>query len=64
MQVPFLGEIALDPHVRVGGDSGMPVTAHIGDEEPHAAPFVALAKLLEQRATDSQPKSPSITIED
>src|SRR6202451_4394737 len=43
MQVPFLGEIALDPQVRVGGDSGMPVTAHIGDEDPSAAPFVALA---------------------
>src|ERR1700728_3253442 len=48
MQVPFLGEIALDPQVRIGGDSGMPVTAHIGDEDPHGAPFRALAKLLEQ----------------
>src|SRR6202046_1516522 len=46
MQVPFLGEIALDPQVRVGGDSGMPVTAHIGDEDPHGAPFLALAKLV------------------
>src|SRR5271166_2234040 len=64
MQVPFLGEIALDPRVRVGGDSGMPVTAHIGDEDPSAVPFVTLAKLLEELAADSQTKSPSITIED
>jgi ATP-binding protein involved in chromosome partitioning len=64
MQVPFLGEIALDPQVRVGGDSGMPVTAHIGDEDPSAAPFVALAKLLEERASAATSSAPSITIED
>jgi ATP-binding protein involved in chromosome partitioning len=64
MQVPFLGEIALDPQVRVGGDSGMPVTAHIGDEDPSAAPFVALAKLLEERASASTSSAPKITIED
>jgi hypothetical protein len=61
MNVPFLGEIALDPQVRIGGDSGMPVTAHIGDE---GAPFVALAKLLEQRTTESRSTAPKITIED
>ena len=64
MQVPFLGEIALDPQVRIGGDSGMPVTAHIGDEDPHGAPFLALAKLVEQRCTESQSTAPKITIED
>src|ERR1700723_995082 len=30
MQVPFLGEIALDPQVRIGGDSGMRVSAPPG----------------------------------
>jgi ATP-binding protein involved in chromosome partitioning len=64
MKVPFLGEIALDPQVRVGGDSGMPVSAHIGDEDPSGAPFLALAKLLEERASESKPGGPSITIED
>jgi ATP-binding protein involved in chromosome partitioning len=64
MQVPFLGEIALDPQVRIGGDSGMPVSAHIGDEDPHGAPFLALAKLIEQRCTESQTPGPKITIED
>jgi ATP-binding protein involved in chromosome partitioning len=64
MQVPFLGEIALDPQVRIGGDSGMPVSAHIGDEDPHGAPFLALAKLVEQRCTESQSTAPKITIED
>ena len=63
MNVPFLGEIALDPQVRIGGDSGMPVSAHIGDEDPHGAPFRALAKLLEQ-STESITAGPKITIED
>jgi ATP-binding protein involved in chromosome partitioning len=64
MHVPFLGEIVLDPQVRIGGDSGMPVTAHIGDEDSHGAPFLALAKLIEQRCNESQPSNPKITIED
>src|SRR5580692_4321214 len=63
MGVHFLGELALDPEVRIGGDSGMPVTAHIGDEDPHGAPFLALAKLLEQ-STESITAGPKITIED
>src|ERR1700678_3281881 len=49
MGVPLLGELALDPLVRIGGDSGMPVSAHIGDEEPHGAQFRAFAKLFEER---------------
>jgi ATP-binding protein involved in chromosome partitioning len=64
MKVPFLGEIALDPQVRVGGDSGMPVSAHIGDEDPHGAPFRQLAKLLEQRIVESASTGPKITVED
>jgi ATP-binding protein involved in chromosome partitioning len=60
MNVPFLGEIALDPEVRVGGDSGMPVSAHIGDE---GAAFMTLAKLLEKTTESVQP-GPKITIED
>src|SRR5580692_6167365 len=59
MKVPFLGELALDPKVRVGGDSGMPVTAHIGDEDPGAAPFVALARLIEARAGAAKSSAPS-----
>jgi len=62
MQVPFLGEIALDPQVRVGGDSGMPVSAHIGDEDPHGVPFRALAKQIDEM--DSPTPGPKITIED
>ena len=60
MNIHFLGELALDPAVRVGGDTGKPVTL-----EDHGAPFVALAKEVEQRAQqESAKKGPSIQIED
>src|ERR1700738_1250393 len=60
MNVHFLGELALDPAVRVGGDSGNPVT--LGDA---GAPFVAIAHELERRAAEeSIKKGPSIKIED
>ena len=60
MNVPFLGELALDPAVRVGGDSGSPIT--LGDK---GEPFVAIARALERRAAEeSGKKGPSIRIED
>ena len=63
MSVPFLGELALDPQVRVGGDSGMPVAAHVGDE-PHGLPFFKLAEVFEERCNAQQSAAPKITIED
>lgn len=63
MNVPFLGELALDPEVRIGGDSGHPVaTRDSGD--PHAAPFLELAHKVESRCRESQSAGPSITVED
>src|SRR6202521_3333854 len=35
MNIPFLGELALDPDVRIGGDTGAPVTTR-ADGDPHA----------------------------
>ncbi len=58
MQVPFLGELALDPQVRIGGDSGAPVST-AGSE-----PFLALANLFEERCNQSQTAAPKITIEE
>src|SRR5271169_256945 len=58
MGVYFLGELALDPAVRIGGDSGNPVT--LGDD---AAGFVAIAHEVERRAAEeSGKKGPSIKI--
>jgi ATP-binding protein involved in chromosome partitioning len=60
MQVPFLGELALDPAVRIGGDSGNPVT--LGED---GAAFVAIAHEVERRALEESSKTgPSIKIED
>jgi len=60
MNVPFLGELALDPAVRKGGDSGSPIT--LGES---GAPFVAVAREVERRAAqESAKKGPSIKIED
>jgi ATP-binding protein involved in chromosome partitioning len=60
MNVPFLGELALDPAVRIGGDSGKPITL-----TEDGAPFVAIAHEVERRAAEESAKTgPSIKIED
>ena len=60
MNIHFLGELALDPAVRIGGDSGKPVTlSDVG------APFVRIAHEVERRAAEeSGKKGPSFKIED
>ena len=40
MQVPFLGELPLDPKVRIGGDSGRPIALRPGEGES----FLELAR--------------------
>ena len=60
MNVHFLGELPLDPAVRIGGDSGNPVT--LGEQ---AEAFFAIARDVERRAgEESGKKGPSITIQD
>jgi ATP-binding protein involved in chromosome partitioning len=61
MNVPFLGELALDPQVRIGGDSGSPVTLR-GEGDTAADGFLAIARSV-VAAPPSQ-KAPSITITD
>ncbi len=60
MNVHFLGELPLDPAVRIGGDSGNPVT--LGN---NAEGFTAIAKEVERRAAEERDKKgPTIKIED
>src|SRR6185295_518030 len=47
MGVNFLGEIALDPEVRIGGDTGKPVASRDGD--PRGATFLELARSVSAR---------------
>ncbi|MBX9602973.1 MAG: Mrp/NBP35 family ATP-binding protein [Bryobacteraceae bacterium] len=64
MQIPFLGELPLDPQVRVGGDSGSPVAIH-GEQDDRAEGFFRIARSVEERAAESRgAKKPTIEIAD
>jgi ATP-binding protein involved in chromosome partitioning len=63
MGITFLGELALDPEVRIGGDSGQPVTVRATDN-PHAQPFVELAERVEKQCHSAKTAGPSMTIEE
>ena len=59
MNVNFLGELALDPAVRIGGDSGNPVAAR----DSHA--FLELARATVERIEQIGPqKGPSLEVTD
>src|SRR5271154_6405596 len=47
--VPFLGEIEIDPQIRIGGDSGKPVAA-LGEDAPGAKSIYAMARNVAARA--------------
>jgi ATP-binding protein involved in chromosome partitioning len=61
MGVPFLGELPLDPQVRIGGDSGSPVTLR-GEGDTAADGFLAIARRVVAQPISQ--KVPSITITD
>ncbi|HVB34860.1 MAG TPA: Mrp/NBP35 family ATP-binding protein [Patescibacteria group bacterium] len=46
--VPFLGEIEIDPRIRVGGDTGKPVSA-FGEDFPGAKSLFAMARQVAAR---------------
>lgn len=58
MQVAFLGELPLDPEVRVGGDTGKPVSLH----EAKGTPFLDLARHTVTRVLEESAK-PATKIE-
>jgi ATP-binding protein involved in chromosome partitioning len=64
MGVHFLGEVPLDPQVRIGGDSGESVALRQPDD-PHAAAFYALARNIIARLQElGAPRSPKIEVTD
>jgi len=63
MSVPFLGEIPLEPQIRIGGDSGRPV-ALLGEKDESAAAFYAMGRHLAAILEKAGPTGPKITIED
>lgn len=46
--ITFLGEIALDPVIRAGGDAGQPIVA-VAHDSPHAEAFMEIAGALAAR---------------
>ncbi len=50
--VPLLGEIEIDPQIRIGGDSGKPV-ASLGENAPGARSIYAMARAVAARVTES-----------
>jgi ATP-binding protein involved in chromosome partitioning len=61
MNVHFLGELPLDPHVRIGGDTGKPIVQIPGQGEP----FLELARQTVERVAEvSKQEGPKIEITD
>lgn len=63
MGVPFLGELPLNPQIRVGGDTGRPV-ALLGESDAHASPFYELARRVIEATNNLARKAPTFTVED
>jgi ATP-binding protein involved in chromosome partitioning len=62
MSVSFLGELALNPEVRVGGDSGRPVSLY-GESNASAKPFFDLARAVVARVQEENAKAgPTFTV--
>ena len=58
MAVPFLGELPLDPAIRIGGDTGKPVAVNTQLFTPLAA------RLIERITEVGAPHGPTVTITD
>jgi ATP-binding protein involved in chromosome partitioning len=60
--VAFLGEIEIDPQIRIGGDTGKPV-ASLGEDAPGAKSIYAMAKNVVARlAAGSAAAAPTVEI--
>jgi len=64
MGVDFLGALPLDPHVRIGGDTGHPI-ATFGPDDKRAKGFYDIAELVITKAREaSNVPGPTMTISD
>ncbi|MBZ5527260.1 MAG: Mrp/NBP35 family ATP-binding protein [Acidobacteriia bacterium] len=60
--VPLLGEIEIDPRIRIGGDTGKPVAAS-GESAPGAGNLFALARAVVARIDSLASTAPKIQID-
>ncbi len=64
MGVKFLGALPLDPHVRIGGDTGQPIST-FGADDKRAKPYYEIAELVMKEAQKaSSVAGPTMTISD
>lgn len=64
MNIRFLGELALDPEVRIGGDTGKPIAVRDASD-PRAAAYIELARTVMDRAAEARgAAAPKIEVED
>jgi ATP-binding protein involved in chromosome partitioning len=61
--VPFLGEIEIDPQIRIGGDTGKPV-ASLGEDAPGSKSIYAMARNVTARvaAANAASSAPAVQI--
>src|SRR3984957_20233084 len=59
--VPLLGEIEIDPRIRIGGDTGKPVAA-LGENAPEAKSIYAMARAVMARLEAVGASAPSVEI--
>lgn len=59
--VPLLGEIEIDPRIRIGGDSGKPVAA-LGEAAPAARSIYAMARAVKARLAEAREAAPQVEI--
>src|SRR6202043_3071168 len=50
--VPLLGEIEIDPRIRIGGDTGKPV-ASLGENAPQTRSLYAMARAVAARVAEA-----------
>jgi ATP-binding protein involved in chromosome partitioning len=60
--VPFLGEIEIDPQIRIGGDTGKPV-ASLGEDAPGGKSIFAVARNVAARAAELSAAGTGPTVE-
>ncbi len=61
-ELPFLGEIEIDPQIRIGGDTGKPV-ASLGENAPGAKSIYAMARNVAARAAAAAEAASAPTVQ-
>jgi ATP-binding protein involved in chromosome partitioning len=61
MGVPFLGELPLDPAIRIGGDTGSPITLR-GKQDAQATDIFNIANRVVEALQQSNQRPPTISI--